>query len=133
MKRLRGHHMFCATLFSGSGYDRAFTGNMELLIQDMHKGERFRLVQGHDDVCRYCPNREPDGCALGTGDVARRDAAALEVTGLATDQELGWDELRERLSRLSETDFQYICGECRWQKEGLCSYALLRERTAARP
>ena len=128
MKRLRGHHMFCATLFSGSGYDHAFAENMGRLIQDMQKGEEFQLVQGHDDVCSCCPNRDPDGCALGTDDVSRRDASALEVTGLAPGQTLDWDRLKERLGRLSETDFQHVCGECRWQKEGLCSYRLLRER-----
>ena len=29
MTRLRGHHLFCATLFQGSGYDQAFTAQME--------------------------------------------------------------------------------------------------------
>lgn len=128
MKRMRGHHMFCTTLFSGSGYDRAFAENMARLIQDMQKGEGFRLVQGHDDVCGCCPNREPDGCSLGTADVSCRDAAALEATGLVPGQVSDWNQLRERLSRLSETDFQHVCGNCRWQKEGLCSYQLLLER-----
>lgn len=128
MKGLRGHHMFCATLFSGSGYDRAFTENMSRLIEDMQKGEDFRLVDGHDDVCRYCPNREPEGCALGTEDVASRDSAALEVTGLTQGQSLDWAELRGRLRKISEADFQHVCGDCRWQKDGLCSYRLLRER-----
>lgn len=128
MKRLRGHHMLCTTLFSGSGYDRDFADNMGRLIRDMQDGEGFRLVQGHDGVCEHCPNREADGCALGTENVARRDAAALEVTGLAPGRELDWAQLRERLGGLSEEDFQYVCGDCRWQKEGLCSYQLLMER-----
>ena len=38
-------------------------------------------------------------------------------------------ELRERLSRVSEAEFQHVCGDCRWQEMGLCSYALLKERT----
>lgn len=130
MKVLRGHHMFCTALFSGSGYDQAFTENMTELIQDMQKGETFRLVQGHDDVCRYCPNRKPDGCTLGTADVSCRDASALEVTGLAPGRVLDWDELRERLAQVSETEFQQVCGDCRWQKEGLCSYQLLHRRMA---
>lgn len=130
MIELRGHHIFCTTLFSGSGYDRAFTENMVRLIEHMQKGERLRLVQGHDDVCRYCPNREPEGCALGTEDVCRRDLAALEVTELTVGQELDWAGLRERLGSISEADFQRVCGDCRWQREGLCSYSLLRERTA---
>lgn len=130
MIELRGHHIFCTALFSGSGYDRAFAENMGRLIEHMQKGERLRLVQGHDDVCRYCPNREPEGCALGTQDVYRRDLAALGVTELTAGQELDWAGLRECLGNISEADFQQVCGDCRWQREGLCSYALLRERTA---
>lgn len=120
--------MFCATLFSGSGYDQAFTENMARTIEYMQKGGRFRLVDGHDDICRCCPNREPDGCSLGTENVSGRDRAALEVTGLATGRDMSWAELRECLGRVSEAEFQRVCGDCRWQETGLCSYALLRER-----
>lgn len=130
MISLRGHHMFCTTLFSGSGYDRDFTENMTRLIQYMQNSGKFRLVRGHDDICAHCPNRTPEGCALGTGDVARRDAAAMEVTGLALGDELGWDELAELLRNVSEEEFQHVCGDCRWQREGLCSHGLLRDRTA---
>lgn len=129
MRALRGHHMFCTRLFSGSGYNQAFADNMGRLVENMQKGEKFQLVQGHDNICRYCPNREPEGCALGTEDVQRRDAAAMEVTGTAPGQVLDWAELRERLEKLSEEDFRYVCGDCRWQREGLCSYPLLKERT----
>ena len=128
MIALRGHHMFCTTLFSGSGYDRAFAENMRELIENMQKGEEVQLVEGHDSICRCCPNREPEGCALGTGDVSRRDAAALEVTGMVPGQVLDWRGLKERLEMVSEMDFQHVCGDCRWQREGLCSYPLLRER-----
>ena len=121
--------MFCTALFSGSGYDRAFTGNMTGLIEYMQKGGAIRLTEGHDDICRYCPNREPGGCALGTENVAGRDSAALEVTGFSPGQELSWAELQERLGQVTEDQFQHVCGDCRWQEEGLCSYGLLRERT----
>ena len=113
MIALRGHHMFCTTLFSGSGYDRAFAENMRELIENMQKGEEVQLAEG---------------CALGTGDVSRRDAAALEVTGMVPGQVLDWRGLKERLEMVSERDFQHVCGDCRWQREGLCSYPLLRER-----
>lgn len=130
MKELRGHHIFCTTLFSGSGYDQAFTTNMRQLIEYMQNGGKFQLVQGHDAICQYCPNREPDGCALGTENVAHRDTAALEVTGLATGQVMDWTELREYLGGISEEGFQHVCSDCRWQKEGLCTYKLLRERVS---
>lgn len=128
MKELRGHHVFCTFLFSGSGYDESFTENMQKVIDGMKAGEPFILRQGHDSICAACPNRTPDGCALGTEDVARRDQAALSELGLAPGQELGWGRMKELLGQLDEPAFQRVCGNCRWQQEGLCSFRLLQKR-----
>lgn len=130
MKPLRGHHMFCMALFSGHGYDEAFTQNMSALIEEGRLGGRFRLVQGHDAVCGACPNRQGDGgCALGTEDVARRDREALDALDFQPGRELGWDEIAGALNAIGPEEFQRVCGGCRWAREGLCSYALLREKT----
>ena len=71
MKPLRGHHMFCMALFSGHGYDEAFTQNMSALIEEGRLGGRFRLVQGHDAVCGACPNRQGDGGSSCSSSVLR--------------------------------------------------------------
>lgn len=129
--RLRGHHLFCTALFSGHGYDDAFTENMKDVLKQLKAGENIELTAGPDRVCSACPNSQPDGgCALGTDDVSRRDRTALEVLKAAPGERLAWREAGERLSGLTEAEFQAVCGGCRWQKEGLCSYALLRERAA---
>lgn len=84
MTRLRGHHLFCATLFQGSGYDQAFTAQMERTLAALEAGEDFTLCAGPDSLCAACPNLRPgERCAHGTSDVARRDAAALAAVGLA--------------------------------------------------
>ena len=48
MTRLRGHHLFCATLFQGSGYDQAFTAQMERTLAALEAGEDFTLCAGPD-------------------------------------------------------------------------------------
>ncbi len=128
MRELRGHHLFCTFLFSGSGYDEAFTENMQKVVDGLRSGEPLRLCAGHDHVCSACPNRLPEGCALGTEDVARRDAAALRELGLAPDMPLTWEELKVRLAQMDEAGFQRVCGGCRWQAEGLCGWELLHRR-----
>ena len=41
--RLRGHHLFCATLFQGCGYDQAFTDRMWQTLSRLEAGEPFVL------------------------------------------------------------------------------------------
>ena len=73
MIRLRGHHLFCCTLFQGSGYDGTFASRMAQVMERLQAGEEICLVEGCDDVCAACPNRRGEaGCALGTENVARR-------------------------------------------------------------
>ncbi len=120
--------MFCTALFSGHGYDQAFTAKMGLILEKLEAGETIVLLTAEDEVCAACPNRlKKGGCALGTEDVLRRDLAALRVLKLSQGETLDWKESRKRLSRLMETEFQEVCGNCRWQKDGLCSFSLLQE------
>ena len=133
MIELRGHHLFCTFLFSGSGYDESFTENMKKTIDSLRQGEPFQICRGHDAICACCPNRLPDGCALGTEDVARRDAAALRELNISPGDELTWERLRARQAGIGAEAFQRVCGACRWQREGLCSFALLSRRAKAKP
>lgn len=129
--KLRGHHLFCTALFSGCGYDEAFTENMKSVLEKLQAGEKVQLAEGPDRVCSACPNSQPDGgCSLGTDDVARRDREALRLMQAVPGDKFAWREAGEKLSRLTEDQFRAVCGNCRWQKEGLCSYRLLMERAA---
>lgn len=131
--KLRGHHIFCTALFSGHGYDKHFTEKMHSIILDWQQGGSARIVVGTDEVCSACPNlTEKNGCTLGTEDVLSRDAAALKVLKLAENQPLTWSKAGELLSQITREDFQAVCGSCRWQKEGLCSYEMLISRAKKR-
>lgn len=130
--KLRGHHLFCTALFSGHGYSEAFTENMQSILGALQAGEPIELTCGPDQVCMACPNLSGEGgCALGTEDVCRRDQSALRVLDLKEGGTLTWKQSQERLADLTEALFQSVCGSCRWQREGLCSFQLLRERTSA--
>ncbi len=129
MKRVRGHHLLCMALFAGHGYDDAFAANMAEVIGALRAGEGFQLVEGPDDICGSCPNALPEGgCALGTGDVARRDRAAFQALGLSPGRRLGWQRAGGLLRALTEEGFAAVCGGCRWAQAGLCSWALLQGR-----
>lgn len=129
--KLRGHHLFCTTLFSGHGYSDDFTERMNWVLSLLRQGEPAKLCVGSDLLCEVCPNRvgEQD-CALSTENAAERDLAALRVLHLAPGETIGQEELFCRIRQLTEQKFQAVCNDCRWQKEGLCSYELLQERAA---
>lgn len=126
MKRIRGHHLFCMALFSGHGYDRAFSENMARMINLLKAGEPFQLGESQDDICAACPNLEfSGGCVLGTEDVKGRDRSAFQVLGFQSGEEHVWKQAMERLEKISQADFESVCGGCRWKEEGLCSHSLL--------
>ena len=125
MNRLRGHHLFCATLFQGCGYNEAFTRSMQEVLAALEAGEGLSLVCGSDDLCRACPHCLPgNACALGTEDVLRRDRAAREACGFSLGQELSPVQVGERLRQVNRSQWEKVCGGCRWQREGLCSWEL---------
>ncbi len=129
--KLRGHHLFCTALFSGHGYDEAFTKRMGELIKAWQAGETACLTCGTDDVCAACPNRtEAGGCDLGTEDVLARDKRALEELGFSSGALVSWKDAQSALAALDRRAFDRVCGHCRWQEEGLCSWELLHKKTA---
>lgn len=128
MKRLRGHHLFCGTLFQGHGYNEIFADCMGETLNALASGENLTLCAGSDDLCAVCPHRmENNGCALGTENVSRRDRAALEAVGFAVGQELRPEQVGERLRQVTEAQWERVCGKCRWRKEGLCSWQLFQK------
>lgn len=128
MRRLRGHHVFCALLFQGVGYSPSFTARMEEAAASLARGEAFALCQGPDCLCAACPHLGEGGsCALGTGDVLGRDRAALAALGLAPGQIIPPGEAAGKLRQVSWEQWRSVCGGCRWAGEGLCSWGLFQE------
>ena len=133
MRYLRGHHLFCATLFQGHGYDELFTVSMRNTVEAVNAGETIALVAGSDDLCQACPHRRPENdCALGTEDVSRREKAALDAVGLCPGVEMASSQVGERLRQVTQAQWESVCGGCRWQTEGLCSWKLFRRMLGER-
>ena len=53
-----------------------------------------------------------------------RDQAAREACGLSLGQELSPVQVGERLRQVNRSQWEKVCGGCRWQREGLCSWEL---------
>ena len=122
MMRLRGHHLFCTTLFQGCGYDENFVARMQETLSALRQGAAFRVCRESDILCGACPHKTEEGCDLGTEDVLNRDDAALAAVGLAPGTELCLPEVGALLKNVTKQQWDSVCGGCRWQREGLCSW-----------
>lgn len=129
MIHLRGHHLFCMTLFSGHGYDERFTENMAALLEKLKQNgdERVLLMAGDDNICAACPNLNGTHCRLGNDDVQSRDAHARHALSVSCGRVYLYSELRKRLASVSQEDFDLVCGNCTWWRKGFCSYEMFRK------
>lgn len=126
---LRFHHLLCLPLFKGKGYSDGFSVNMQAVKDRLEgSGEVVRLVCESDMICANCPNRTQDGCELdGQGKrVADKDRLVGELSGIGMDNAssgISYYRALEMLkSNMKKCDFDRLCGECRWNKLGLCGY-----------
>ena len=117
MSFLRGHHLICLNFFKGEGYSQEF---VEALFSVL-SAERFTISEGFDDVCKACPGWQPqDGCVTYGEDYIRRiDSLALSLLKLRPGDEVGWDEVRERLRGAMGTWKREVCSDCEWKR--VCS------------
>lgn len=128
MIRLRGHHLFCMTLFTGHGYDERFTENMSELLRRLTEGSdsKILLVAEDDSVCAACPNLEGKYCDLGNEDVKARDCHAREALSIECGRIYSYQELKRGLAKVNESEFDRVCANCTWWKQGFCSYEMFR-------
>lgn len=125
-KRLRFHHLLCLPLFKGEGYSDDFSVNVQSVKELLEsEGPTLRFVCSSDMICQSCPNRRKSGCALDDreGSVSDKDKRLADISGFEEDTELGYfDALKAVRRKMTAEDFTSLCGECRWNKMGLCSY-----------
>ncbi len=99
--RLRGHHLICLQFFRGEGYSDDFVANLEHVIGHAESAPAL-IVPGVDNVCAACPELGTDSrCASegagGEDEIARIDALACDVLGVAPGDRLSLEAARERL------------------------------------
>lgn len=128
MINLRGHHLFCTTLFEGFGYSENFAKNMRITI-DKFENEDIKIVQNFDDICNECPHKsENNFCANGMENVHIRDKNSLITLGIKIGDVFSKQELFEKLNQVSEDGFNSVCYHCQWGLDGLCSFEKFKNR-----
>ena len=114
---MRGHHLICLHFFSGEGYDRAFTGNLESVVLDAETSPIF-ICSGPDDVCRKCPWLRDRVCSFSRTaeeDVGRMDRDALRLLDLVVGEEASWAAVRKLLPRIFHIWHESWCRDCDWR------------------
>ncbi len=116
---IRAHHGMCLTFFQGKGYGGDFVENMGAMKKILEQNPLIRLVEGYDDVCAACPNRQTATCAE---KASRYDREVLRRCGLSAGDTLPY---REFSQKVIETILRpglrgAICGDCQWS--GLCRW-----------
>ncbi len=120
--RLRGHHLICLQFFRGEGYSDEFVANLTAVLDSLESGGAL-LVAGADDVCRACPSLSPNGeCASvdsgGEAEIARIDALAAQVLGVAVGETVSLAEAARRLRDEPAAAAAWraeACAGCAWE------------------
>ncbi|MDY4769265.1 MAG: DUF1284 domain-containing protein [Lachnospiraceae bacterium] len=128
-KLLRAHHVLCTTLFEGKGYSGGFCAGMENVVRQLRKNPDTPLlvVCIPDEICRNCPNlTEQNICSSDHNKISGKDKRLWQILQLQEQEEYTYRELQIRVKKyLNKQNFDEICGNCNWNKQGLCSYEKL--------
>ena len=115
--KLRPHHLLCIQKFVGKGYDGVFTNHLAKIVELLSENPdtKITLVEGCDNVCTKCPNREEGACTDGQK-VLDLDEGVLDACKLKPGTTDTWKSLsRTARERVFETEkFELICSSCQW-------------------
>ena len=106
------------------GYSDGFVASLSGIVARLRDepGIRVRVRVGSDAVCRACPSLSVGGCMRYGQSVVRQDARVAEVLGVASGDEMPWDDLRARVrDAVAPDDLADLCGGCPWLEYGVCA------------
>ena len=133
INELRFHHLFCVPQFVGKGYSNEFSANMQKIRDFLYDCNPYvNFVCGCDCICENCPNKSETGCLLDgqneNSGVDKRDEEISRLAGIKDGDKMLFSEALDKVFENTEkSDFDRICGDCRWYKQGLCSYENWKE------
>ena len=113
------------------GYSDGFVASLSGLVARLRDepGIRVRVRVGSDAVCRACPSLSVGGCMRYGQSVVRQDARVAEVLGVASGDEMPWDDLRARVrDAVAPDDLADLCGGCPWLEYGVCAEGIAELR-----
>lgn len=129
---IRVHHILCTTLFEGKGYSEGFCLGMEKIVSRLRKEPEQKLlpVCCPDAICSDCPYLTPENtCSSNYNQIAKRDEYLWKLFELQTGQSYSYLQLQKiAAEKLKESDFMKICGDCRWNKAGICTFKKLMRK-----
>ena len=124
--------MLCTTLFEGRGYSSGFCAGMEQMVRQLRENPDTLLfaVCVPDEICQNCPNlTEKNTCSSNRNQIVKKDKKVCQMLHLQENEIYTYRELQIRAKKyLDPQDFEEICGNCNWNKMGLCSYEKLMQR-----
>lgn len=114
---IRAHHGMCLTFFRGKGYSDAFTAHMAEVQQKLMENPQVRIVDGLDEICRVCPNRDGD-CCITQEEVREYDHHVFRLCGLEPDCIMPYKEFHRLVAEriLLAGKREAICGNCEWNE-----------------
>ena len=113
------------------GYSDGFVASLSGIVARLRDepGVRVRVRVGSDAVCRACPSLSVGGCMRYGQSVVRQDARVAEVLGVASGDEMPWDDLRARVrDAVAPDDLADLCGGCPWLEYGVCAEGIAELR-----
>ena len=112
---LRPHHLLCIQKYTGHGYDEAFIGRMNELVQLLktEPDTEIVIVEGGDHLCSCCPNYDGTRC-ISDGKVKMMDEKTLWSCNVSYGDKDSWVDLSAKAAKVFETGFEDICITCEW-------------------
>lgn len=114
---MRKHHGLCILFFSGRGYNKKFSSNLETVKKNLEKNNsKIHFVSENDDICKFCPLFRKGSC---------RDFKITNQYDLMIDsvcetipEFISWNDYREILiNNIIKTGKRIeICNGCGWNK-----------------
>lgn len=112
---LRGHHLFCLVFFRGYGYSKDFVDSLFKIFGSIKCGEVVEVVDGFDDVCRFCPYGIDGVCRYLGVDLIRIDHYALDLLGFVVGDRVGYEDIVAKVCREYIRWRYTVCLSCSWR------------------
>jgi hypothetical protein len=113
---LRPHHLICLVHFQGKGYDEIFVSEVEKIVSVLRVNQDEKLVHivnGCDDVCKFCCNRIENLCSQECW-ISELDDKFSAKLHLNKCKALSFNDMQLMANELTIEDLMNICSGCEW-------------------
>ncbi|KMT20933.1 DUF1284 domain-containing protein [Clostridium cylindrosporum] len=122
MLKLRPHHIVCLNFYKGIGYSENFVSNMDLIVNKIKNNPETKILicSQADDICKECPHLQIGKCTC-EDNISKIDKNASYYLNLEVNSIYKYNELvKLRNKYLTKANFEKICKDCQWYKDGVC-------------